>query len=231
MTDGDVPLRINLGCGERWMASWRNLDGGPWTRLHRLRSLPIPESILPGAVRRYPPDLVRWDLRRVPLPFETDSASVVFTQYVLEYLTEDESLRVLAECWRVLRPGGLIRLNQTDIGAIIAAYGSDDGLRPGPRSVVRAHQFLDAVAPAHTTLSARLFRRGGVQQLFDGPKLEWMLLDAGFTDIRFQRLNEGQCPDLAELERDWDPPLLRVEALKSGADRAPRPGAKEASVT
>ena len=212
MAHGDGPVAINLGCGARWDPGWRNVDGGPWTRFHWLRSIPESERLLPSALRRYPRDLIRWDLRRTPLPFRDGSASVVFSQYVLEYLSTDEALRILRDCHRLMEPGGLIRLCQTDIGAIIAAYRSAGDLAPSPQAIERAATFLESAAPAHTALSARLFRRGGVQQLFDRPTLEWMLAEAGFSDLRFVRLHEGDCPDLATLEHEWEPPLIRVEA-------------------
>ena len=228
MTDVDVPVMINLGCGSRWKASWRNLDGGPWTKLHWLRSLPIPEWLLPVAIRRYPRDLVPWDLRRLPLPFADGSASVIFSQWVLEYMTVGEGMRLLAECGRVLAPGGLIRLNQTDIGAIVASYAVRE-TGPTAEAAERADRFLAAAAPGHTTLSARLFRRGGVQQLFDRAKLEWMLTETGFEDIRFHDFNQGHCPDLIELEHEWDPPLVRVEARRaySEANAGAAPGFAE----
>ena len=122
MGNSDVSLKVNLGCGARSKADWRNVDGGPWTRVHWLRSLPVPDRLLPSAIRRYPRDLIRWDLRRLPLPFEEHSASVIFSQWVLEYLTEEETVHILADCRRVLLPGGIIRLCQTDIGQIVSAY-------------------------------------------------------------------------------------------------------------
>jgi hypothetical protein len=215
MASTGVPHRINLGCGERWLPGWRNVDGGPWTRLHWLQATPIPDRLLPSTVRRYPRDLVRWDLRHVPLPFATASASIVFSQWVLEYLTTEESAAILRECRRILRPDGLIRLNQTNIEAIVEAY-FDGAVGPGTEAVARAARFLAAAAPGHTTRSARILRRGGVQQLFDQPKLEWMLSEAGFTEITFVRLHEGECPNLIELEHEWDPPLIRVEAKAAG---------------
>ena len=216
MANPDASLKVNLGCGGRWNAGWRNLDGGPWTRVLWLRSLPVPECLLPAPTRRYPRDLIRWDLRRVPLPFEERSAAVIFSQWVLEYLTVEEAVHTLTDCNRVLLPGGLIRLCQTDISAIVSSYLAEGDVAPTPEAVERARRFLASAAPDHTSLSGRLFRRGGVQQLFDRPTVEWMLMEAGFTDIRFWRLHEGQCPDLLELEHEWDPPLIRVEARKPG---------------
>jgi hypothetical protein len=176
--------------------------------------MPVPARLLPTAILRYPRDLIRWELRRVPLPFEERSASVIFSQWVLEYLTVEETARTLADCHRVLAPGGLIRLCQTDIGGIVSAYLAEGEVQPTPEAVARAGRFLAGAARQHTSLGVRLFRRGGVQQLFDRPTFEYMLRRAGFTEIRFWRLHEGQCPDLLEIEHEWDPPLIRVEARR-----------------
>ena len=45
-----------------------------------------------------------------------------------------------------------------------------------------------------------------------------MLTDAGFTDIRFVKIHEGECPDLDRLEADFgDVPIIRVEAHAPGS--------------
>ena len=205
-------LKVNLGCGTRWKSDWANLDGGPWTKLLWLRSLRVLDPILPATLRNYPRDLIAWDFRRLPLPFADNSASAVFSQYALEYLNPAEVMRCLQDCRRILAPGGVIRLCQTDIPAMIEIYLRESYVAHTPRAVRRAGEFLENVAGEHTRLFVRLFRRGGVQQLFDAPSLEWLLTEAGFTDICFHSIHEGECPDLEELEAEWRCPLIRVEA-------------------
>ncbi len=207
-------IKLNLGCGTRWKADWANLDGGPFTKALWLRALPVVGRALPATLRNYPKDLIAWDLRRVPLPVRDSSASYIFSQYAFEYLSLDETIRCLRECRRVLAPGGVIRLCQTDIAAMIAVYSAEAGADSTPWAVQRAARFLEHVAGEHTKLSVRLFRRGGIQQLFDKPSLTWILEEVGFTDIRWARIHEGECPDLGQLESEWDCPLLRVEARK-----------------
>ena len=160
MANPNASLKVNLGCGGRWNAGWRNLDGGPWTRVLWLRSLPVPERLLPAPTRRYPRDLIRWDLRRVPLPFEVFSA-VIFSQWVLEYLTVEEAVHTLTDCNRVLLPGGLIRLCQTDIGAIVSSYLAEGDVAPTSEAVERARRFLASAAPDHTSLWAGCFVEAG----------------------------------------------------------------------
>jgi SAM-dependent methyltransferase len=217
-------MKINLGCGRRWKAGWKNLDGGPRARVFRLRRLKIFNWLLPKACLGYPPDLIVADLRRTPLPFADNSASVVFSGYALEYLTAAETEAVLRDCHRILAPGGLIRLCQTDIGTIVARYLSRKPDHACAEAAENAAEFLRHAAPEHTTWSIRLFRRGGVQQLFDQASLEYLLRRAGFVDPRYYETHQGECPDLASIERPerQTAPLLHVEARKPVQVELPR---------
>jgi SAM-dependent methyltransferase len=219
-----TPLLINLGCGARWSPRWSNLDGGSWAKrlwlrtLKVVRSIPLVDRALPARFRRYPRDVVVWNMRKVPLPYPTGSAAAIFSQYSFEYLSPAETSACLKDCRRVLAPGGVIRLCQTDIAGIVASYLAED-LDPSPRAIARARRVLESVGGGeHLKLSVRLLHGGGHRQLFDAPSLEWMLRDAGFTDVRFVEIHEGECPDLETLEGSFgDIPIIRVEAHAPGA--------------
>lgn len=212
--------RLNLGCGRRWVAGWDNVDGGPlakrlWLRaiglVRRIRPL---ERILPAKLLQYPSDVIVWDLRRTPLPFPDGSAEVMFSQYVLEYLTVEDTRRLLRDCRRVLGPGGIIRLCQTDIRAGIRQYLAESDLEPSPEALVRTRDLHERLNGEHTKLSVRLLHGGGHQQLFDAPSLEWLLREAGFDDVRIVAKGEGRCPSLESLEADFAPvPMIRMEGM------------------
>jgi len=51
---------------------------------------------------------------RAPLPWPDDSAELVFAEHVIEHVTMPEGVRFLAECYRVLKPGGALRLSFPD---------------------------------------------------------------------------------------------------------------------
>jgi SAM-dependent methyltransferase len=213
----ETGLRINLGCGARWQAGWKNVDGGPPARLVWLRRLRVFDRLLPRITRLMPQDVLVVDLRRTPLPFEDRCASVIFSGYVLEYLTREETERLLRDCLRILQPGGLLRLCQADIRPIAEQYLAGVPGRPGVAALENADRFLRLASPEHTKWSVRLFRRGGVQQLFDRPSLQYMLEQAGFTGVASCGPLEGECPDLEAIERSDDvqeAPLIRVEARK-----------------
>ena len=97
---------------------------------------------------------------------------------------------------------------------MVASYLAESDVGPSRGAVDRTQRLLECVGGGERMrLSVRLLHGGGHRQVFDAPSLEWMLREAGFTDIRFVKIHEGECPDLETLEVEYKPiPLIRVEA-------------------
>ncbi len=93
-----TPRLLNFGCGARVHPGWINLD------------------MQAGA-----PGVVAHDLRR-GLPFEAASFDAAYGSHVLEHLEPEAGIRLIAECHRVLRPGGVVRLVAPDLEAIARLY-------------------------------------------------------------------------------------------------------------
>ena len=89
---------VNLGCGARYHRSWLNIDvvaAGPHVMVH--------------------------DLRR-GIPLDSASCQVVYHAHVLEHFRRDDAQAFLRECYRVLCPGGIIRVVVPDLERICRAY-------------------------------------------------------------------------------------------------------------
>lgn len=78
---------LNLGCGNRLIAGAVNHD----LRKHR-------EEVD-----------VAWDLNDLPWPWGNETFDTIVACAVLEHL-EIDLLQALNECWRILRPGGRVRM-------------------------------------------------------------------------------------------------------------------------
>lgn len=89
---------VNLGCGRRFDPGWRNFDLAP---SH-------------GSVERF-------DVRQ-RLPFEDASADLVYHSHLLEHLTLEEARFFLGECFRILKPGGIVRVAVPDLEGICRRY-------------------------------------------------------------------------------------------------------------
>jgi predicted SAM-dependent methyltransferase len=142
-------LLLHLGAGVHHPPGWVNVD-----------------------VLGMSPDL-HWDLRK-RLPFADRSARAVLLEHVLEHFTVADDLGILAECLRVLAPGGIVRIGVPDFGRYLESYAGDGAFverqRPGRPTRLLA---VSEVALAH-----------GHRSVWDGETLELLLREAGFEDAR-----------------------------------------------
>ncbi len=90
--------RLNVGCGSRWHDAWVNVD------------------LMPRS-----PSVRRMDLR-AGLSFEGEQFEVVYHSHVLEHLDATEGCVFLRECYRVLKPGGILRCVVPDLEGITRVY-------------------------------------------------------------------------------------------------------------
>jgi predicted SAM-dependent methyltransferase len=88
---------LNVGCGDHFSPDWNNLD---------LVSMP---------------GVVYHDIRK-PLPYPDACLDAAYSSHVLEHLRPDEGLRLLQEFYRLLKPGGIVRVVVPDLEAICREY-------------------------------------------------------------------------------------------------------------
>lgn len=94
----DRPRLLNLGCGARFHDAWINVDLQP----------------IDNAVRRH-------DVGR-RLPFPDQHFSAVYHSHLLEHLPPPAALALIQECFRVLQPGGTLRIAVPDLEDIARLY-------------------------------------------------------------------------------------------------------------
>lgn len=89
---------LNIGCGKNFHPDWINID-----------------------LESHSPQVKKVDIRK-GLPFEDDSIDYCYSSHVLEHLDTAAAESLLKEMWRVLRPGGAIRLVVPDLEIIAKDY-------------------------------------------------------------------------------------------------------------
>ena len=145
-------LKLHVGCGEKYLPSFINVDINPFRKI----------------------DL--WLDVRNPLPFPTGALEGIYAQETFEHLYPDECNRVLGECFRVLRPGGFIRIGVPHLRYAVEAYlqGSASWFSDWPRS--------------YRSIGGRfsnfLLCDGQHRNAFDFPVLEELLKRAGFESVQ-----------------------------------------------
>ena len=124
----DKVKRLHLGCGLNTPEGWINLDGSwnAWLAKHPIvRRVLKALHVLPASLLDIPwsPDILIHDVRK-PLPFQDNSLCAIYASHLLEHLYLEEAKSLLKECFRVLQPGGILRMVVPDLRAIVfGVYG------------------------------------------------------------------------------------------------------------
>jgi len=169
---------LHLGCGGNVLPGWINTDLYPARR-------PI-----------IPVDCTK------RLPFGDDTFYRVYSEHMIEHIPFAAARQLLAECRRVIRPGGAIRIatpnlvqvcrfHDRQVEPLVASYLASSRPRyavPGPGSNA-----------AHVINS--LFYHHGHCFLYDAETLSAVLTEAGFISCRVSSPGESQLPGMAGLER------------------------------
>ena len=208
---GQAPdsVKVNLGSSLLVAPGWVNVEGSVVALLGRcpravLRPL-APLSAVGGSMTgdTFADTLrghvfVHHDLR-YGAPFIDASVDVALMSHFLEHLSRSQGRALLAECRRVLRPGGLLRVAVPDLAPAIQALKADR-LEEGLAGI-----FMDGV-----THEADYHHYG-----YDERLLAETLAEAGFVAARRCDFREGDAPDLERLDNRPDGTLF-MEARRPG---------------
>ncbi len=110
---------LNLGCGNIFHKDWVNVDFVDHD----------------GKVMAY-------DLR-LGIPFADSSFDVIYHSHLLEHMPKAWGEFFIRECYRVLRPGGLLRVAVSDLEDIVRTYLETlDAVRNGEEGASERHQWM-----------------------------------------------------------------------------------------
>lgn len=178
---------LDLGCGPNSRADFCNLDYD------------------------WHPDIdVCWDVTK-GLPFDDGYIAGIFTEHMIEHLTLRDTLALLRECRRVLRPCGVLRIVVPDGEIYLAEYAKHRAGQPAsmPYGDDDRREF-----PLTTPIVSvnRIFRAHGHQFIWDFETLRDALLGAGFERVEHCAFGQGSDAKLIRDSRHRRVESLYVEA-------------------
>lgn len=138
-------LRLHLGCGDRHIPGFVHVDA---------RSLPHVDVVS--------------GLDALPA-FADGAATLLYASHVLEHFSRDDCPRVLTEWYRILAPGGILRLSVPDFAQLVAVYeasGRDIETVLGPLVGRQSHAY------------------NYHYNAFDARRLTRLLRETGFSAVR-----------------------------------------------
>lgn len=169
--------RLQVGAGENFLAGWLNTD------------------IYPDS-----PAYVFLDATR-PFPFSDASFDCMFAEHVIEHMTYAEGRNMLAEWYRIMKPGGRCRIVTPALETFVGLFKPQH--TEAETRYLRWH--MERYWPGIPGLNPCLvinnsFRSWGHRFIYDRPTLERALTDAGFEDVRFYASQESDSPALRGIE-------------------------------
>jgi predicted SAM-dependent methyltransferase len=90
--------KLNFGCGSRFSPNWVNID-----------------------VYTVGPEVQRVNLLK-RFPFQDGEFDAVYSSHVLEHFTPSQANQLISEAYRVMRPGGILRIVVPDLEASCREY-------------------------------------------------------------------------------------------------------------
>jgi predicted SAM-dependent methyltransferase len=161
------------------------------------------------------PGVLEWDCRR-SLPLASGSARGIRAEHFFEHLEVDEEVPAfLSDAWRVLQPGGVLRLIVPDTRRFLAAYLADD--RAGFDALAVPNPF-PADLPTRLDIVNHVFhQREEHRWAYDVDTLANRLERAGFVDVQQMSYRRSLDPALAADLIQHSPYSLYVDARKPAA--------------
>lgn len=158
-----TPLRLHLGCGGEHKSGWVNIDcvGDPVE--------------------------LAWNLK-YGIPFGSGKVDAIFSEHLFEHLPLQSGLALMDDCFRVLKPGGIVRIGVPDAGKLLASYLGDG-------------KYLESLHPGRPTrliAAQELFYWHGHLTMFDRDTLALLFKAAGFPDPEQREFGDSgldECPD------------------------------------
>ncbi len=180
-------LKLNIGCGTSGIEGWVNIDNSPSVLLSRL---PLGRRIF--HTPDWPRDVRRLDVRKC-IPYPDSSVSCIYSSHTFEHFTYEESRGVAQECFRVLRPGGILRIVVPDLGIMVRDYLADTA------DPMASHRFVSRLL---LTTGVRDMVHAGAhhKQMFDARSLAHMLQGAGFPAPELSTFGSSRIAEIAEIE-------------------------------
>ncbi|BAY97842.1 family 2 glycosyl transferase [Tolypothrix tenuis PCC 7101] len=189
-------LKLNLGSGSHTPSGWLNVDYamGAW-----ITKIPVVSHINKNFKilnLDWPDNIFLYDLRK-KFPWSDNSVDIVYSSHTLEHLSKTEGQNFLSECYRVLKPHGIIRIIVPDLKAIINKY---------LQGQIAADQLLDTLyvsyeSPEDNILKKKLapFIRFPHKCMYDTPTLLKVMSEIGFQATSKQAF-ESEINDLSQIE-------------------------------
>lgn len=193
LNDHPIP-KIQLGCGGNFLDGWLDTD-----------------------ITLYSTKAIYMDLTQ-SFPIGDSTFDRVYSEHAIEHIPYWSGQNMLQESFRILKPGGRIRISCPDFQFLINLY-----LNPTDLS----KQYMKDTKPDWAPYADSIFtinnfvRDWGHQFIYDESALTILLLAAGFVNVTKHMVSKSNDEHFQNLEANWrmTPGYLQLETMTLEAEK------------
>lgn len=134
--------------------------------------------------------------KRFPLP--DASMNDVYSEHLFEHLTYQQAQNMLKESYRVLKPGGIMRLATPDLRFLLGLYQEPE--KPLHKAYMEFSVKDDGMPASPVYVISRFHTNWGHQIIYDRETLTRMLEEVGFKDITWCEVGQSVHEELNGVE-------------------------------
>lgn len=166
---GNQQIKLHLGCGTNLPKGWTNIDNN-YDKNINLKKLDL-----------------NWDLTK-ELPYKNDSVDKIFHEHFIEHLEKPAGEKFLRECYRLLKPGGVMRLGWPDMALLIRAYATRDKKY---FSYIEKNVFWGMKYQLWDELVSDYFYSWDHRYAYSKKHMQTLLEDIGFKNIKTKKFQQS----------------------------------------
>lgn len=184
--------KLHLGCGQHILPGWDNADFEP----QRL-------------------DVLYVDARKKFL-FQDNFYDFIFTEHMIEHVSFADGKNMLLECYRILKPGGRIRISTPNLDFLVGLYKEN-------KTDIERHYINWAGTvftpwapfPDESFVINNFVRDWGHQFIYNEKTLRWALANTGFHSVTRHNIFESTVAEFKDLENKhrMPPEFLQLETF------------------
>jgi SAM-dependent methyltransferase len=197
---------LQFGCGPNCRKTdWQDFDGSWNLRVQRLPS-PLGKVVrllykgMGHSLYTFPAHVRYLSLNR-NLPFADSSTDAIYASHVWEHLYYEDAIALTQECYRILKPGGVLRLVVPDLRTFIEDYIRDASPQAAGilnqkllfREIRRERSIIYRFYTGLTDFHSHKF-------MYDPPALIQLLQEAGFNNVCEKECFQSRISEISQVE-------------------------------
>ena len=169
--------KLHIGCGDNELGGWLNTE-----------LCPRGEQIFLDATKAF--------------PFADNVFALIYSEHMIEHIALPDAARMLSECCRVMKPGGIIRIVTPNLEFLTTLLESPAS--PQLRNYIAYSMDvyrIQATGPEGTAVFNNFMRAWGHQYIHNAASLGALMSGAGFEQVERLPLNDSSHAGLSGLAK------------------------------